>query len=1119
MARLPLLFALCWPVAAAAAPVPAQLVVGSSATRDFRALDNVEGSFVDLGLAPFRAMAVTPDGLTLFAVNTHGSRVLRFDDLTGAPTATFDVPWGPVSVAYWESNVDGHAEVLVVTRGTYGLTRLDPATGEVLGYLPLPPEPADILVDEATDRAWVSCSARDEVVEIDLVANAIDHTYQMTSSRHLAFLSFDGDGHVLVAPMLSGNNTVARRSPIILPEQADVEGFIADLYDPTVATEDLPDHDLFRIRTDVSGLPAEVVGAGTNLFAHAYNPVTEDVWLLNTEADNANPAKQNEPALNGTFLFDRVTRIGLPPVGGAPSGRDDHAYVWLDDADPATAGVQFGDVLGKPYHLDVSSSGHVYVVGALTDNVRILTPAGGTAASWDLPDGSIPRGISYVEQLGLVLVYNWGRNTVGVYNLLLPGIPLVVELDLGYDPTPERRRLGRELFYDGDNSLHGHVSCESCHLEGGTDLLAWNLSDWPYDDKGPMETQLLRGIEETRPYHWRGERPELVDFNGAFAGLLGGSELDDASFAAFEDYVFHLRNPANPFEHPDRVVTDDVTVTQYVSFLAPPAAPLSATAGQETYFSVPNVGASTCNDCHQLPTGTGNDFFQDGFFDQSHRSGFVVPAYNGMWRKFQPERHTLTWADGSQEVRPPLGQGVSHAGLKNGLEEFVNDLFPPLSVQERRNVAFFVHQVDSGLAPYVHEARLLDQDTFDETQRWILDRLIPQVVAGHVDVALFGTVTAPNGTTHQVRWYLDRDLARFVAEDGIIPPKRLTFFFQQASTGQARVLVQALPRHMHRRWGVDLDGDGLFDGDEVRQGTDPATFDSDRDGFADGTEVAAGSSPTDPTSLPIDTTPPRIVELRQTYVTARVLKLVVRTDELSQAFVTCQGAGLPRASADSLELDTHHTLFVRHLEPSNTATSTVNTYDCTINVVDEAGNRAAQVHGGVETEPFVFAADAGTPNESVTQYLDLTYVGPDPAGGHVFAFETLLDHRRTGVPLADHVAVVRPVLNGERAAAVEVGGVAAPDLMMHEASGAIGFYIGIGPFAPGSITGPDGISTGMFTLPDALSGDVVEVAIETAGEVLPAFYDPSVPSFLISSLYDFPNSPPEGRVSPGVLVP
>src|SRR6185295_6674518 len=101
---------------------------------------------------------------------------------------------------------------------------------------------------------------------------------------------------------------------------------------------------------------------------------------------------------------------------------------------------------------------------------------------------------------------------------------------------------------------YNNASCASCHDEGESDFLAWNLSniergadlddptdDDGFDNKGPMVTQTLTGISTVVPFHWRGEQqaalrgePALLDFNDAFESLLGGEPLDEES-GEFDD--------------------------------------------------------------------------------------------------------------------------------------------------------------------------------------------------------------------------------------------------------------------------------------------------------------------------------------------------------------------------------------------------------------------------------------------------------------------------------------------------------------------------------------------------------------------------------------------------------
>src|SRR5262249_20242539 len=151
------------------------------------------------------------------------------------------------------------------------------------------------------------------------------------------------------------------------------------------------------------------------------------------------------------------------------------------------------------------------------------------------------------------------------------GTPTVLNtLEVGYDPTPADVARGRLIFYDASRSLNGNLTCGSCHIEGSSDLLGWNLSDAPKDNKGVLVTQSLFGINRMSPFHWRGERPHLEDFNVAFPGLLGapvvnpdtGAGLTDPEMADFKAFVFSLRSPANIGADENRILNDELAQTQ-----------------------------------------------------------------------------------------------------------------------------------------------------------------------------------------------------------------------------------------------------------------------------------------------------------------------------------------------------------------------------------------------------------------------------------------------------------------------------------------------------------------------------------------------------------------------------
>ncbi len=1077
----------------------------------FRVLDNVEGDDVDLLAYPIKPMVLAPDRPTLWAVNTHGSEVAGYTSFSGAPDRVYGVPWNPISIEYWVSPADGHHELLVVTRGTHGLTRLDPASGALLGYLELPAEPGGSLV--SGNHLFVACSAEDLVVEIDLLSGRIFDTFDITTTRHLLFLSPDGLGNVLVTPLLSGNNTMPARSLVAGIHQSDPAGTVFEMSDPAVAQIGLPDEDVFRlipgVQPNSGSVEVAARGVGTMLFAHGINPVSGKLWVLNTQSINAGPAWNSLSEARGLFSVNRLSVVSLP-APGAPAATQ-HAIVSLDDAP--------SEPVGKPFALSFAPNGYALIVGTLTDNVTVLSPSGAAIATWGLPQGSLPRGILYDDTRKLVLTYCWGTNTIEVRAVALPGLPVVALLDLGYDPTSPKRKEGRAIFYDGRRSLQRNLACESCHVEGLADNLVWNHSNTPIDDKGVMFTKSLKGIEFIGPYHWRGERG-FADFNSDFSELLGGAQLSSEELDRLQRFVFGLQNPANPFEHPRRVVTDDRAITKF-RFATHNG--ISATNGQDAYFAKPSFGTASCQGCHTLPTGTDNDFLPAGLLDTGHRNVFTCTAYNGLWRKEQKTRVTVKLQGQPAEERPPLGAGPSHAGLANGVFEFNVDPGFTLSLEDREDVAFFMHQIDQGLAPAVHRAALVSQATLGTSS--VPFYLVEQARQRNCDIAVFGTVDLGGGP-QQLRWAWDRDSKLFQPEDAGLPARDLLFFFQQARNGTGANLLVGLPVGLGRRFGIDADNDQLLQRNELALGTDPRVPDTDHDGYLDGTEVARGSDPNDPADQPSSSRSPVITSVREMFHTARVAKLLVETDVPTHVQVSY---GSNRGDTGSFEeTDEWKTLWevaLLDLEPSNELAGIQRIYNGTITVTDEFGNQAQAPLPAIETLPFIHALQTGVSNplevETVVRDLTLVSIVPVP-NAYDLTFSATIEDRKLDAPapLANQVAVVRVLVNGQVEDDLLVNGLAAATTIKTELSKnqLYGGFGGFGPFVVGTISGPNGRSFLRFSLPNAKAGDEVQLSLELVGEPKDNF-DPQKPYFRRRSSFDLPNTQASCRVSEIVTLP
>jgi hypothetical protein len=1088
------------------APIQAPLDT-DGAEAPYRFLDNVEGPWVNLNVAPVRPMALTADQLNLYAVNTNASLVQHYANLNGQPTDTFRVPWGPVSIAIWPDFSE--AELLVVCRGTHVLARLDRITGETLSTLDLPFEPADIAVDHTRDRAFVACSGDDSVVEIDLLAGTIVETYDIPG-KHPFFLSFDASGtNVLVAPMFSGNNSIAHRTG------AAQVGFlgIIDLETSQFVLEGLPDEDLFRIDPLAGTVEAVLKDVGTVLFAHGVNPVTGDLWQLNTDANNKDPNAVGEPAINGFAVANRLSITQLPNPGDPIN--EIHTVIDLDDTDPNTSGVQYDPAqsVGQPYSLEFDASGNALITGLLTDNVTGLDSAGNFITEFDLEDGAIPRQ-TLLWGNSSVFVYCWGTSSIEMWDLGGGGWTRLAILTVGHDPAPELVQEGRKVFYDASHSLNNNQSCASCHIDGRTDMIVWDLSDLPRDDKGPMVTQTLASTVKTGPFHWRGERPTLLDFNGAFEGLLGGAKLDETpggEFDQFQAFVFSMHATANPNADRRRILSDATTTPPPIAGF-PEGSPVR---GQDLFIDVPTDGQS-CAFCHTLPTSSSDDIVPDSAGDQRpQRTSLDVTHFFEMWRKEQPTAGVL-FVNQVELPFPLTGAGLAHGGTINGIFDFVN--FFNITNQEVMDIFTFCNAIDQGLAPMVHEAEYLDASTVDVAVHELTRFFLPQAEARNIDLAAYGTFDIGDGR-RSLAWYWDRDDELFHAEDSSVTPRRLRFFVEQAEAGSGTTTFVGLPVGMAKPWAADFDADGLVNLDETT--TSPVVADSDGDTFLDGYEVLHDSDPNLDTETPSESVAPEIRNLQLQWITARKAKLAWQTDEPTTFSIDYFTSTGPVQTVTGDALKTVHTAFLRNLLPSTQVGGPSFTYSGTLTAFDNSGNPASAPLPTDMTTAFFLDVD----REVVLG--DLVWAGLTPTlpsaplafqdaqQGGVFTVldavaEARVDRKVGGPPfevMQDYVVV----------AAVHVNGVVSTSFTTTSpttftVNGNTPVFL-TGPYVISPPTGLSGIATLEFTQPGLGVGDEVRLNIEAVVPIDPELYDPDNPDFgdedtpFPLGLWDFPTTP------------
>jgi hypothetical protein len=360
--------------------------------------------------------------------------------------------------------------------------------------------------------------------------------------------------------------------------------------------------------------------------------------------------------------------------------------------------------------------------------------------------------------------------------------------------------------------------------------------------KGPMTTQSLRGMANHGPMHWRGdrtggndaptaqpdsgsfdERAAFKKFAGAFANLLGrNAPLSDADMEAFTDFILQVTYPPNPIRALDNSRTPDQE-----------AGLTSFTNGK--LF----LGTHRCIDCHKLDPQGNPSADRPGFFGAAGFSAFVlepnllkVPHFRNLYQKIGmfgfPEVPGFVAGDAEPLGDQVRGFGFTHDGGVDSIFRFHSTGFftqtdsnpdgIPLTPEgdvKRRQLEAFLLSFDSNLAPIVgQQVTLTATNTATAGPR--LDLLLARANVGECDL-----IAKANGTSRE-RGYFYIGSGQFIGDEAGTPSVSHTALRQLASQPAREVTFTCTPPGSGARLGVDRDGDGALDGDEIDAGTDPS---------------------------------------------------------------------------------------------------------------------------------------------------------------------------------------------------------------------------------------------------------------------------------------------------------
>ena len=595
--------------------------------------------------------------------------------------------------------------------------------------------------------------------------------------------------------------------------------------------------------------------------ALAVNPRTGEVTVVGTEATNE---IRFEPVINGTFarvMLATADMVNPVLVGaGAPALRDLNGH--LDYSGPTVAQSQRDRSLGDPRAIVWNAAGtRAYISGMGSNNVVVINAT----------------GLALDELAGRLYVLNKFEGSISVVDT---GTASEINRVPFHDPTPVTVRVGRKHLYDTHkNSGLGQVSCGTCHVDSRFDRLAWDLGD-PSGDmedlvgqnlganviglnsgfqdfhpmKGPMTTQTLQDIIGHEPLHWRGDRDGIEQFNGAFIGLQGDdTNLDPTEMQEFEDFLASIHFPPNPFRDFDNGLPTDLPLPGHVSGgrFAPAGTPLpngDATRGL-ALFRPPNTLDSpfACVTCHTLPTGTGPDMTISGLFNLVP----IAPGPNG------ERHHMLVAVDGStnitmkvpqlrnlydkhgmdmSSVRSRSGFGVLHDGSIDSVTRFIEEpAFSPASLQDMADLTAFMMAFSGSDLPggstnilNLEPPGTASQDTHAGVGRQVTYASPTPPGSSQAVVSAFialasadevGLVVKGVAGGLQRGWYYDSTLSLFQSDRS--SETASIGALQAGAAADSEITFTLVPEGSEVRIGVDRDGDGSFDRDELDAGTDP----------------------------------------------------------------------------------------------------------------------------------------------------------------------------------------------------------------------------------------------------------------------------------------------------------
>ncbi|HZI12565.1 MAG TPA: c-type cytochrome [Myxococcus sp.] len=467
-----------------------------------------EAARIAVGVEPI-GLALSPDGDTLYVVNSTALDTTRHGSLMAVDTRSLSVKW----------------------------------------ELPVGEEPRGIALVDGGKRALVSLYRHSDMVTVDLADSARPRVqrertdlYSRANVRH-AFSDGSGSG-AEDAPVPSSPQREILFRPRSMGEVVVTPDGRRAFAMATWAREDPIGTPGTLPPEQGGGSPPPPGGGGGSLYG------------------GGGPCNTGGVVAPGLVTFD--TENGDPVVDDLDQCRPPPEE--MPDFPPSTiVSPESTHPIQGPVAAVVDPSGlWVFVVNRETDNVAIIPTdrrSGPDIVNFTNSSvrqlvrvGSGPTGIAMTRDGRKAYVYNSFDHTVttlvsdasgSIANVRVEGKALSVAGDL----LQPMEVVGRKLFFSALDSRITSAgvgaSCASCHPDGREDGHVWGFPD------GPRQTPSLAGrlVTKTGPFHWSGEFPSLRDFlDVTVRRRMGGSALDSVMVSQLSAFIDVIPAPDNPYK-------------------------------------------------------------------------------------------------------------------------------------------------------------------------------------------------------------------------------------------------------------------------------------------------------------------------------------------------------------------------------------------------------------------------------------------------------------------------------------------------------------------------------------------------------------------------------------------